>query len=118
MPAISHTRSWLALRLSWAFIAGCVVAGTVLGVVALFMTREIVARDPCARGWDNPVALVMGWVCLTGIAASVGSLGIAVGRKVAREIVISASCVAFVPLFSLLAVVFASAGYGWHCPEY
>lgn len=117
MSETPRVRSRIALRLSWTIAVGLLASGMVLGAVALAMTGQVLADDPCASGWPNPVAQSMSWVLLAALGASVASFGIALWRRVTGEVAASAVGLVAAPALSLLIFVFANAGYGWHCPE-
>jgi hypothetical protein len=76
------------------------------------------AINPCASGLDNPFTRIAQIAFLAGIGGSLAIIVLSAMTKDRNGVVfgIVAAVAGLVVMF--LGLLLASAGYGWHCPDY
>lgn len=105
-----------AWRLLWIVPILSAVVGLVLAVAALQTDDLILAENPCANSWSNPLARWMAIAFTIGIATSAGLLVVELIRKDRAAAITAGIAVVAGVLVFVIGMVLAGAGYGWHCP--
>lgn len=108
----------LAWRLAWAIPVLGAVVGLVLAIPALLTDDVTLAADPCASSWENPYARAAQIAFWIGLGGSVLLVARAILARDRHGLVASVAALCVGVIVMLAGMLFASAGYGWHCPDY